>query len=243
MIFVIPMAGESRRFYEAGYAEPKYRLMVGHRSVFAHAVGSFVHYFRTDAFIFIVRDADAAEFVRHETKTLGIEQATIVALDRPTAGQAETVLLGLDRAETPDDRSIAIFNIDTFRPGYRAPAPVADPSCAGYVEVFRGEGAGWSFVAPHPEHPGEAAYVVEKDQVSDLCSTGLYYFRRAGDFRWAYHHPEPPRSAAERKERYVAPLYNALIARGDRIAFELIAASEVIFCGTPEQYEQLRDRA
>jgi hypothetical protein len=28
MIFVIPMAGESPRFYDAGYAEPKYRLMV-----------------------------------------------------------------------------------------------------------------------------------------------------------------------------------------------------------------------
>jgi hypothetical protein len=109
--------------------------------------------------------------------------------------------------------------------------------------VFRGEGAGWSFVAPHPDRPGDAAYVVEKSQVSDLCSTGLYYFRRAGDFRWAYQHPEPPRSAAERKERYVAPLYNALLARGDRVAFELIAPSEVIFCGTPEQYEQLRDRA
>lgn len=251
MIFVIPMAGESRRFYDAGYTEPKYRLMVGNHSVFAHAVGSFSHYFRTDEFIFVVRDADAAEFVRSETKTLAIEHATIVALDHPTAGQAETVLLGLDRAGTSDDRSITIFNIDTFRPGYRAPVHVTDPSCAGYIEVFRGSGSGWSFVAPHPERPGEAAYVVEKSQVSDLCSTGLYHFRRAGDFRWAYHHPGLPRSLAERKERYVAPLYNALIARGSRIAFELIAPADVIFCGTPEQYEDLlmsveparRDRA
>jgi hypothetical protein len=81
--------------------------------------------------------------------------------------------------------------------------------------------------------------VAEQLPISDLCSTGLYYFRRAGDFRWAYRNPPPAQSPAESCERYVAPLYNALIGRGDRIGFELIRADQVIFCGTPEQYEQV----
>jgi hypothetical protein len=80
--------------------------------------------------------------------------------------------------------------------------------------------------------------VAEKLPISDLCCTGLYHFRKAGDFRWAYRRPAPPRSEAERRERYVAPLYNALIARGDRIAFTVVDPSGIVFCGTPQEYEK-----
>ena len=45
MVIVIPMAGESRRFSEAGYISPKYELPLAGKSVFRHAVGSFEHYF------------------------------------------------------------------------------------------------------------------------------------------------------------------------------------------------------
>jgi dTDP-glucose pyrophosphorylase len=80
--------------------------------------------------------------------------------------------------------------------------------------------------------------VAEKLAISDLCCTGLYYFRRVGDFRWAYRHPASPLSPAEQQECYVAPLYNALIASGERIAFTEIASSQIVFCGTPQQYEE-----
>jgi hypothetical protein len=239
MIFVIPMAGESRRFHDAGYSQPKFRLAAHGVPVFDHAVNSFAAYFRSDNFLFVLRGADAADFVRQRCGRLGIERVDVVTLDAPTAGQAETVLLGLDAAKVDDEESIAVFNIDTFRPGYRKPPQVADTGCGGYLEVFRGEGANWSFVAPRPDRRGEVASVVEKHPISDLCCTGLYYFRRAGDFRWAYRNPAPPRSEAERRERYVAPLYNALIGRGDRIALELIDASDVVFCGTPPEYEHV----
>jgi hypothetical protein len=37
----------------------------------------------------------------------------------------------------------------------------------------------------------------------------------------------------------VAPLYNHLIGRGLRIGWRLIEPSEVVFCGTPCEYETL----
>ncbi|MDB5393587.1 MAG: hypothetical protein JWM91_1093 [Rhodospirillales bacterium] len=235
-MFVIPMAGESRRFRDAGYLLPKFRLAAHGASLFEHAVNSFSTYFRTDEFLFVVRGADTARFVQRWCEELMIERVAVVTLDGMTAGQAETVLRGLDDAGVDDSKGIAVFNIDTFRPAYRKPQHVADPNCTGYLEVFRGSGTGWSFVAPHPVHGEEVAEVVEKDRISDLCCTGLYYFRRAGDFRWAYHNPEPPRSDAERRERYVAPLYNALISSGRRIGLQLIDSADVIFCGTPQEY-------
>ncbi len=236
MIFVIPMAGDSRRFREAGYDRPKFQLEAHGASLFDHAVSSFSAYFQAARFLFVLRGEDMAGFVDSRCQRLGIQDRTIVALDRATAGQAETVLLGLERMGATDGDRIAIFNIDTFRPGYRTPLVTNDPDCAGYLEVFQGSGLGWSFVAPDPEHVGRAIAVAEKSPISSLCCTGLYYFRRSGDFRWAYDHPSAPRSEAEQRERYVAPLYNALIARGLRIDFDMIPSDAVIFCGTPEEY-------
>ena len=238
-MFVIPMAGESRRFRDAGYAEPKYRLEAHGAPVFDHAVNSFAAYFASDSFLFVLRGAATEDFVAQRCRALGIKDAAVVRLDHPTAGQAETVLLGLDSAGIGDDESIAIFNIDTFRPAYRKPPQVADPACAGYLEVFRGEGEGWSFVVPDPSRAGAVAEVAEKKAISDLCCTGLYHFRRAGDFRWAYRNPVPPKSDAERRERYVAPLYNALIDCGFTIGLQVIDRSEVIFCGTPADYAEV----
>ncbi len=239
-MFVIPMAGESRRFAEAGYREPKYRLPLKGAPIFDHAVGSFAAYFADESFLFVLRGDEAADFVFDRCTEMNIRHATIVSLDRPTAGQAETVLLGLERGGVADDEEISIFNIDTFRPGYRKP----QLDGAGYLEVFRGAGEGWSFVAPDPARPDLAGEVAEKRPISDLCCTGLYHFRRAGDFRWAYANPAAPTSEAERRERYVAPLYNPLIARGERISWHLIEADQVIFCGTPAEYQAaLRGRA
>jgi hypothetical protein len=236
--FVFPMAGESRRFARAGYHAPKYRLMVHGAALFDYAVGGFSAYFGEDRFLFITRDADGTAFAAQRCAALGVAKPENVTLDRDTSGQAETVFLGLERAGIEDEDSIVIFNIDTFRPGYRKPGHVADPSCAGYLEAFQGAGSGWSYIAVDPQAPDRVAAVAEKLPISDLCCTGLYHFRKAGDFRWAYRHPAPPRSEAEHQERYVAPLYNVLVARGDRIAFTLVTLSEIVFCGTPEEYEK-----
>jgi MobA-like NTP transferase domain len=237
VIFVFPMAGESRRFSEAGYLQPKFRLPVHGAPLFDHAVASFRAYFHTDLFLFITRGRDNEDFVTERCEALGVKNFILSPLEAPTAGQAESVFLGLRKAGIADHTAIIVFNIDTFRPGYRQPAVVADPAYAGYLEVFRGSGDGWSFVVADPHLPNQVSSVAEKLAVSDLCCTGLYYFRRAGDFRWAFVNPPLPRSAAETRERFVAPLYNALIARGDRIGIQRIDPGEAIFCGTPEQYD------
>ena len=89
-------------------------------------------------------------------------------------------------------------------------------------------------MAPGPEP--WALETAEKRPISDLCCTGLYHFARAGDFRAAL---AAERAAPQAPELYVAPLYNHLIAAGARIGWRLIAGSEVVFCGTPDEYEAL----
>lgn len=226
------MAGRSQRFLDAGYDRPKYELELKGRSVFAHAVGSFQAEFERTPFLFITA-AGAEDFVRGEARAMGVADFTIVPLDRPTAGQAETVERGVGPAyEGP----LTIFNIDTFRPGFRFPGGLF-AAADGWLEVFRGSGANWSYVAPAPGPEPWALATAEKQPISDLCCTGLYHFARSGDFRRAL---AAERAAPQAAELYVAPLYNPLIAEGARIAWRLIDRDEVVFCGAPEEYEALK---
>lgn len=233
-MIVIPMAGRSQRFLDAGYDRPKHMLPFAGRSVFDHALGSFSAVFAQVPFLIVARSS-AVGFVRATCRDLGITEAIVVGLDAPTGGQAETVELGLVQASVDRLTPLTIFNIDTFRPGFRFPEGGLE-ALDGWLEVFRGEGANWSYVRPAPGAEPIALETAEKQPISDLCCTGMYHFARAGDFLEALEieraHPQAP-------ELYVAPLYNHLIQRGAQIGYRLIAREEVIFCGTPSEYEAL----
>lgn len=234
-MIVIPMAGLSRRFFDAGYDRPKYMLPIGQDTAFDRSIASFEAYFADRPFLFIARETGGvADFIDARAAALGIAETRVVMLDRETAGQAETVELGIDAAGVADDSSLTIFNIDTFRPGYREPDAERLASTAGWLEVFRGSGDNWSYVRPADEAKRIAAETAEKRPISDLCCTGLYHFSRADDFRAAL---AAERAAPQAKELYVAPLYNHLITRGLTIGYEIIALEEVIFCGTPAEYQ------
>jgi len=243
-LFVIPMAGESRRFREAGYEVPKYMLPLDSETVLTWSLRSFSYYFDSSSFLIIYRDSPGvAEFVRRECERLRMRDVRFAALDRPTSGQAETVMRGLDQISVPCSRRITIFNIDTARPNYRLPDnkdfDISDSRHGGFLEVFEGAGNNWSFVRPEPGKPGITAETSEKRPLSNLCCTGIYGFASAGLFRFAYDNPPAALGEAERKERYVAPLYNTLIRNGHVIRYTTVRRDQVIFCGVPVEYEAL----
>jgi hypothetical protein len=235
-MIVIPMAGRSQRFADAGYDRPKFMLPLAGRSVFAHAVGSFAAEFGRTPFLFITGpSSNDARFVAAECAAMDLVDFQVVQLAGTTAGQAETVEQGLAGADAGEDAPLTVFNIDTFRPGFRFPGQAFE-TLDGWLEVFRGEGANWSYVKPAPGSEPLALETAEKRPISDLCCTGLYHFARAGDFLTAL---ADERAAPQAAELYVAPLYNHLIRRGGRIGYSLIAADEAVFCGTPAEYQAL----
>lgn len=233
-MIVIPMAGLSSRFFKAGFTEPKYMLLAQDMPLFDHAILSFKAYFEQLPFLFIVRDIyHTSEFVKQRCQYLGIKDFTIVELTEPTRGQAETVFLGVK--DVADETPITIFNIDTFRPNFYFPEVVNH--CDGYLEVFRGEGSNWSYAKPESSASNKVIETAEKNPISDLCSTGLYYFKQAGDFKKAFiTEAKKPQSQWQQQELYIAPLYNQLIQSGKDIRYFLIEREQVIFCGTPDEY-------
>lgn len=234
-MIVIPMAGMSSRFFKAGFDKPKYMLQAHGKTLFQHAVESFKDYFSNETFVFIVRDVfNTPEFVKQQAQSLGIKDIHVCVLDQETRGQAETVYLGLKSLNLTEG-SLTIFNIDTFRPGFVFP-DIAYQS-DGYLEVFQGSGDNWSFVKPKQAGSTQATQTAEKNPISDLCCTGLYHFSSMVDYFTTYeYYIQQPQELWEKGELYVAPLYNYLIEQGKDIHYHLIARSEVIFCGVPDEY-------
>ena len=111
-MIVIPMAGKSRRFLDAGYNLPKYKLKLGSKTIFEWVVLSFENYFLTHHFKFIIQESlEYDNFVEQNIKKLGILNFSIIKLKENTRGQAETVYNGTILEEI--DQEIFIFNIDT----------------------------------------------------------------------------------------------------------------------------------
>ena len=207
-MFIIPMAGLSSRFFKAGYTKPKYQLDLNGETVFSWSVRSFERYFKTDKFVFIYRDV-------YDTK------------------QADTVYQGINKLD--HDEEIYVFNIDSRIIDFVKPEWVND--CDGYLEVFKGEGEHWSFALAE-ENSKKVIRTTEKERISDLCSDGLYYFKRKSVFERLFLSAKENRKTAK-NEYYIAPLYNDLIEVGSIVFYDLIENERILFCGTPDEYQQL----
>lgn len=229
-MFVIPMAGLSSRFYREGYKVPKYQLPLGDGLVFDYVIESFREYFDTDLFVLATRnDPGVNAFLQARLQQAGVRNYRLVAMSGDTRGQAETVRIAL--GDDMADDELFIFNIDTFRPGFRKASFCHE--VAGYLEVFIGEGDHWSFAVP--DGKGAVLRTTEKERVSSLCSNGLYHFRSSKQFIDIVDRVIGEGDTV-RGEYYVAPMYNHLIEAGYPVRYELIDSKDVIFCGTPAEY-------
>ena len=248
-MIVFPMAGLSARFTAAGYSKPKYMLPFGDHCMFVSAVIGFSDWFESEPFLFICRNvADTADFVRRELAAMSPSPAAyeIIVLDYETSGQAETVYEGLRLAGVSSEEPLTIFNIDSHRSRYSIPEGFDPAVVDGFIEVFRGEGEQWSFVRSEHDGGGEhgvAAEVAEKVRISDLCSSGLYYFNRTGLFQALYEETlDKNPSELQGGERYIAPLYNAAIQQGRDIRYVVVPREVLTFTGTPQEYEEILEQ-
>ena len=242
-LLVFPMAGLSKRFSDAGFNKPKYMLPLHGLPVFDQVLLGFRNYFLTHQFLFVYRDIqDTGGFIARRTELLGIPSSNVTAiqLDNTTSGQSETVALGLELAELEVNRPLSIFNIDTIHHKFNYPeSSVLEAD--GYIEVFTADGDQWSFV--EPDFNGRVKRVTEKIRISDLCSTGLYHFKSSKLFLDTYKRTQDvPVADLMGRERYVAPLYNLLIADGCDIRFVKVERDEISLCGVPDDYRLLIEK-
>jgi len=232
---IITMAGFGRRFAEAGYKVPKYRIVVHERSLFSWAMLSLRGFVEEGArFVFVVRAEDAAqEFIRAEAAQLGMRSVGVVQLSAPTDGQATTALAAAPAVADPA-QACFIYNIDTFvHPECLPPSKVRGD---GWIPCFAAEGDAWSFAAA--DETGRVSEVREKKRISPHATVGLYWFSSFDLYRSAYESHFAGGANLEKGERYIAPIYNTIIADGRPVYIHDIPVDAVVPLGVPADVER-----
>jgi len=232
---VITMAGRGQRFRDAGHDRPKYEISVRGRTLFAWALDSLRSWSDAGAdFVFLARrEDDARAFVAGQCAAQGISAPAVVELDGTTDGQATTALLAGRHVREPS-APFVVYNIDTHvRPGaMRAEAAAGD----GWLPCFEPEGDAWSFARADGE--GRVTEVREKVRISPYATVGLYWFSSFALYEHVYAAHFAAGTGEEAGERYIAPMYNTMIAEGAAVHLELLAAGDVVALGTPEDVER-----
>lgn len=232
---IITMAGFGRRFAEAGYTVPKYRIVVHQRSLFSWSMLSLRGFMQAGArFVFVVRaEDDAEEFIRTEANELGMSSVGLIQLSEPTDGQATTALAARPAITNSADDCL-IYNIDTFvHPKCLAPSDVRGD---GWIPCFSAAGDAWSFAAA--DESGRVSEVREKKRISPHATVGLYWFSSFDLYAGAYERYYKDERNLEKGERYVAPIYNAIIAEGRPVYIHEIPVRAVIPLGVPSDVER-----
>ncbi len=229
---VITMAGRGQRFRNAGYDVPKFTIEVHGRTLFAWSLASLSSWSAAGArFVFVVRrEDDVTTFVTEQCRTLGITSFDVVELDGTTDGQATTAMAA-GPLITDTGAALLIYNIDTHvRPGALDARRVRGD---GWLPCFPGLGPAWSFA--RADSHDRVVDVREKQRISDDATVGLYWFRSFGRYRAIYDRSLRDVDGSLAAERYVAPLYNLLVAEGGEVFLDRLPAEDVVALGTPAE--------
>jgi len=230
MTIVIPMAGRGRRFLDAGYREPKMLIAAHGKSLLQWSVDSLPLALAT-RIVFICLAEHEREFAlsaKIRSWYGGATRLEFLFLPDVTGGQAETVLAA--REFIAADQPLLIFNIDTAFHSSTLAQALQDTTNDGVLGAFASTEPRYSFAAV--DERGRVTRVTEKEPISSHALTGLYHYRRAGDFL-AVADAAVGRNERVKGEFYVAPLYNALIAQGRRFLLDACRAHYIL--GTPAE--------
>ncbi len=231
MNFLITMAGEGRRFREAGYDLPKMLIEAKGKTLLEWSIDSLPLNL-CSRLIFVAQQKHEDEF-QLSKRIISIYGNQVRSLhfkfiDKLTRGQSETASLAKHLIDP--SQPLLIFNIDTQFSSSSLEKNLLRKNIDGVLGAFYSEEPRFSFAALNDE--GFVTKTAEKEVISSNALTGLYHFTYPKDF---FEAAESAFSKNEttKGEFYIAPLYNHLINKGRKLIVDV--ADEVNILGTPEE--------
>ena len=231
---VIPMAGEGTRFVKAGYKLPKPFIDVGGKPMIVRVLENLNH--KTFNVVLLARTAhleDEPEYARVLSKEY---DCGIVKVDGLTEGSVSTILLA--QREINRNAPLLIANCDQivdFDCG-RFIKDCLDRKLDGSILVFREpeRNTKWSYARVDDQNI--VTEVREKVAISDLATVGIYFFAKAAYFIDAAI-DMIARNDRVNNEFYTCPVYNYMIAQGQRVGIYEIARDAMHGIGVPEDLD------
>lgn len=238
MNILVPMAGDSRRFEEAGYSYPKNLVEIDGQSLAEHVLRQLTPLASRGRIICLVRDDENRRFHTADVVRLICPSATVLAVAGLESGAACTALLAIEHLVR--DEPLLVFNGDQIisRDLSAVVAEFEERGLDGGTIVFSAIHPRWSYV--RLDDDGYVVEAAEKRPISTLATAGAYWYRRAGDFLDAVM--DMIRKDARVDGRFfICPAYNELVLRQKRIGVVEIARSEYHSFATPQGVREYED--
>lgn len=222
---VIPMAGNGQRFRDAGFVDPKPLIDIAGRPMIVRVMESLSP--AGGAWFVLVSRLEAVPSAGN---------VTLVGLDEPTRGAAETLLKAAD-AVTSD--AVIVANCDQLLFG-----GVDDflAACAGYdagIVTFNSTNPHHSYVCVDGDDV--VTKIAEKQVISDNALLGIYWFADA-DCMFDYAAEVLNAGIRVNGEFYISSILQFMVDDGMRIkAFEVDVHDKHIL-GTPEELTIFLDK-
>lgn len=239
MRIVIPMAGHSERFRQAGYEVPKPFMMMDHRPMIHWVADLFSP---DDEFVFIAQKAHLADPDNRRILETATPNFEIVEIEPNDLGPVYTSLAA-DHIVADDEPTIVSY-CDYYQVWNYRQFLMQVAEYDGALSIFKGShpaSFGSTFYAYlRCNEAGEMLEIKEKEsftdnRVEEPASSGVYYFRNWAMFR-ELAQDMLDRAETVKNEYYVSLLYRLMNERGGRITtFEV---DKFICWGTPEDVEQ-----
>ena len=240
MNVLITLAGQSKRFYNAGYKKPKFLLPIGSSTVISEVVKKIDD---NDTFHFVLTEEQVTE--NHNLKDYIKNLRKNIHLNIIKSHNLGPVYSALQAKSIRDDCSIIIsycdFLIDWDYKKFKR-------------EIYGYDGAIVSFKGFHPSSFTGTLYCylkIKNKLITELrekksfttkpsnefASTGIYYFKNFGIFKKnGYRALEDKKMVKKYKEIYVSLPYTYLLNEKTNILnFEV---ERFVSLGTPKDYEE-----
>lgn len=234
---LIPMAGAGLRFTNAGFKKPKPLIDVFGKPMIIWAMRSFnfLNKLKKYQLIFVISADQEKEYgLANKLQKIFGNKIKIIKQNTPPRGQADSCLLAKEYINNYN--KLFIYNCDTYSTS-KIWEMIEKEDPDGILPCFKSTDPKYSFAKL--DDYGFICETAEKKVISNLASTGMYYFKRGSDFV----------SAAEtmiknvdkhNNEFYIAPCYNELLKSGKKIRTIWIDKNYVM--GTPEELDDFQKK-
>ncbi len=176
---IIPLAGSSELFANAGYMYPKPLIEINGIPMIQLVIEKTASIPIPNQFIFIIKEEDASKFHLDNTLKLLSPDCEVIKLKKSTKGGLCSVLMAIENVD--DDDSLIILNGDqvideNFTDIYQY--WLKNKADAGVV-TFSSVHPRWSYARIENEQVVQTA---EKNPISQNAIAGYYYFANASLF-------------------------------------------------------------
>lgn len=227
---VIPCAGAGSRFQKVGYTFPKPLIDVNGKPMIQVVVENL----NIDAhYIYIVQKSHYEKYNLHHFLNLLTPNLTIIQIEGITEGAAISVLKAKEYIN--NENPLLIVNSDQYlewnSKKFMETMEYDNEIDAG-ISTFINTHPKWSFVKLNEQ--GFVSEVAEKKPISNIATTGIYYWKQGHDFV-KYANQMISKDIRVNNEYYVCPVFNEAIQDNKKIKIDY--CERMWGLGTPEDLQ------